>query len=83
MTNRRNSIGDDQRGGLSSMLCKPGEDVFLGFRIYGRKTVIENQHRGHSNQTASECRSLFLSPRKRDAALTDHRIQSTWKLVKG
>ena len=74
-------MGNQNRRARSHNLAQIFENLFLCPRIHAGQCIVHNQNPRLSNHRARNSCALFLSPRKRDPALSHNRLQLLGKKV--
>src|SRR5204863_10211901 len=72
----RYPMRDDQRRPLCTDIAQIVEDLFFRVGVDRRKGIVEDQNSRITHDGTRYCRPLFLSARKRNAALADKLLVS-------
>ena len=71
VSNRRDTMRDDQRRAIGTNIAQIAKDPFLGVRVDRRQRIIEYQYPRIAHHGSSDRGPLFLPAGKRDPALAD------------
>ncbi len=79
INNRREAMGNHQRGTFVCHVFHRLQDDAFGIRVQGRSGFVENQNRRIFQKDASDGDALFFATRKLEAALPDDRLIALWQ----
>ena len=75
MQNRRDALRDDEHRGVARLVLQRMAQGRIGFKVQGRKTVIEDIQIGMLHERTGDCQTLALAARKVRTALGNRSIE--------
>src|SRR5688500_13350505 len=79
ISHRRDAMRNNQTRTITHHAAKPCQNLLFRVSVNGGKRVIKNENSRRAQDCPRDCRSLFLSARKRDAPFAYESIETFGK----